>query len=80
MDVIGVHPMPAATSVVVGLSSSQPLLDVGVTGIDGRRMDVPWRFEGQTLIVDVRALAPGTYTMRATQGAKVLAVPIVIFR
>lgn len=80
VDVIGVHPLPAATSVVVGLASSQPLSDVGVTGIDGRRVDVPWRFEGQTLIVDVRTLAPGTYTVRMTQGARVLIAPIVIFR
>lgn len=78
--VIDVHPLPAATSVVVGLSSTAPVTAVSAIGMDGRKAELPWRFEGHTVIIDVRALAVGTYTLYVQQGSTVLPAPILIYR
>jgi hypothetical protein len=79
-SIIGIHPLPASTSVVVGLSSGTAVTSVSAIGMDGRRFDLPWRFEGRTIVVDVRALAFGAYTLHMQQGSVVHTAPIVIYR
>ncbi|MBU3741609.1 MAG: hypothetical protein FGM24_04915 [Candidatus Kapabacteria bacterium] len=78
--VLGVHPMPASTSVVVGLSSDAAVTTLRVIAIDGSSVAVPWDLEGRTLVVDIRSLAPGTYTLHVTQGSSVHATRIVVYR
>lgn len=61
--VIGMHPMPASSSLVIGLHDDVAPSAIIVTSMDGQRTSVPWSMQGRTIVLDVRDLTSGSYVV-----------------
>ena len=66
--VITLGPQPASTHAVAGLQSETPVDRCWVVALDGSRADATWTQQGQNLVIDVRSLPSGVYTLQIQQG------------
>lgn len=78
--IIGIYPMPASTSLVIGMRDGWAPTAVSLTSIDGRQITVPWTLQGQTIVIDVRDVAPGAYVVTMQLADRTLARMINVYR
>lgn len=68
MHAISISPNPAAEIIHIRSEYNTELRSLDLISIDGRMLTVPTRRQGQLIELDVRTLAPGTYTIRSDTG------------
>jgi len=75
-----VYPQPASTSCTLGLYQTDTIINVDVVAPSGQTMNIEWRQEQTSLVIDVRKCAPGIYAVEATTRQGVLRQTIIVAR